>query len=121
MILEIGEVRDRVALDRPGGVRHGRRADGRVEVPAKRQAAHGWVLIEIAEGVDRRDREAGSSRRFGGRAGRDTDDQDFQRSTLRRVAVRTNATTKTRSSRRYTKKTTRDLPWIHEEQELLIS
>ena len=72
MILEVREVHDRVAFDLPGGA--GRRA--RRKCAARATCRAPAVLIEIAEGIDGRDREAGSGRRFGGSAGRDARDQD---------------------------------------------
>ena len=74
MILEAREVRDRVAFDVPGGAR--RFVWGKF--PRKRDTAHRRMLVEIAEGVDRRHRKAGLRRRFGGRPRRDArDDHAF--------------------------------------------
>ena len=73
MILEAREVHDRVALDAPRGARRGVRGEA---VAPKREGAHRRVLVEIAERIDCRHREAGSRRRFGGRPRREARDED---------------------------------------------
>jgi hypothetical protein len=58
MVLEVRNVRDRVAFDGPREARRGVRR----EATPKRLRSHRRVLIEIPERVDGRRREAGSRR-----------------------------------------------------------